>query len=230
MTRINYERRSGALRKLLRQLKLQTRGTIIEYCFGALYDTTTGLWHIYNFNTNNCIATVKFYKKTVTIRYRRNSHYSHVLKSFEYPARTLHVESEHLSQKSRWLRDMLRPMIMTNLRAIQRAERRNRPVMPRGIQTVVNEISETTTVPSTWRDVNGRLRYTSTGRYAPEVVSVLRPSVTDPAFFIDSTQYRDFNPSDYMTSRIEPINLDALAELEAARQESIREMESDVPF
>lgn len=133
MKRVEWNRRSGALRKLMKELRTyrpNSTSRYLEYCFGAVWHGGAGLWHVYNLNTNNCIATVRFVNmlrggelqedSRVIIRYRPNSWYRDILSGFNYDVRTLHAPSTNLSKRSRWVKEQLRDRVVQNY-AISRA-------------------------------------------------------------------------------------------------------------
>lgn len=171
MTRQNYKRRAGALRKLLKQLTPRPGNTgagntmvrVIEYNFGAVFDTRNDLWRVYNYNSNNCIATVKFSgtrtAMTAVIRYRQRSFYSGVLKvaSLSFTGTVIAVPSTHLGDRGRWLREQIRGRVQREYRRSLSLES-PRNAVP--LSQMVNEEAS-----GLWRDSHGRLR-NRRGRYA----------------------------------------------------------------
>lgn len=124
MTQKEWKKRNGALRKILRDLRpVPTRYTTraANYNFGAVFNKGAKIWHVYNYRTNNCVATVKFLgveegtsytdKSMAVIRYRPKSWYAGVLKEFHYPFNTIHAPSKDLSKRSKWVRENVRPYI-----------------------------------------------------------------------------------------------------------------------
>lgn len=133
MNIIEWKRKSSNLRRLMRDLvpirQPTSRDRRYAYNFSAVADRSTGLWHIYNCLSNNCIATVRFLGFTpqslpedckVVIRYRPNSKYANILSEFRWGGdniETIHAPTTSLARRSRWIRDQLKERTTAHYRA-----------------------------------------------------------------------------------------------------------------
>lgn len=114
MTRQEWEKRSGNLRGLMRQLRRRPLDSyrLVRYRFGAGYLASTGLWYIYNYGSQNIIATVRMIPNNETvIRYRANSVYRDVLSGIQIGERTYHLADDMRPERDRvrqWLHDRIR--------------------------------------------------------------------------------------------------------------------------
>lgn len=113
MNREEWKRASSALRGLLRDLPRQNprAGARIRKTkdkFGALYNRRYRMWHIWNCESKNVIATVRFRRTRVIVRYRPNSYYAEIFKGYAgehengnfivYPSRKLFRHKEWIMQ------------------------------------------------------------------------------------------------------------------------------------
>lgn len=178
------ELRESSLKELLTKLPsvVQTGIPHIEiYSFGAVYHPRLRIWHIYNLQTNNCIATIKFRDNKAVIQYRANSWYADVLKNFSYDGRaTVCIPSIYLRRRSRWVRDNLRRRVQQSKASFGREPQERQPrILPRrdsrGRFTRAADVfegwewpSEQSVLPQAVTDYEGVLRRGSE-YYAPGV-------------------------------------------------------------
>jgi hypothetical protein len=149
MTRNEWRKRSGALRHLLRSLAMSSGRRELTYRFGAVRHHESGLWHIYNIGSRNCIATVRLLPQNgnvvkAVIRYRQSSRYALILQNFNYrDIETVHVPSLGLARRREWVDAELRQRVERQTEQLRQATNVGAAVDRTRIQDLQNTASAT---------------------------------------------------------------------------------------
>lgn len=122
MTREEWKLASGGLRKLLNELPNQNPregGRIRKYHdrFGALYNRRYRFWHIWNVDSENVIATIRFRRGRIIVRYRENSRYSYIIKlhKWQFPnTRVMVYPSRKLFRHKEWVKNNIHEQTRVN--------------------------------------------------------------------------------------------------------------------
>lgn len=117
MNKQDWKMSSTALRALLGTLQCRHReNTMVLYKFGFVYDRRFDYYVLWNGLSRNIVATIRFIRGKMIIRYRPNSYYRYILSSFRLDGyETIPIPSNNLGRHRGFPRGRLQDRIERSL-------------------------------------------------------------------------------------------------------------------